>query len=148
MGPLLLCRFVYKISIKWSDVTSTTSYRSYSEFFDFQCSLLVEFPLEGGNKSNPRTIPYLPGKKLFKKSTHELALERMPQINDYVTQLLSLPEHISKSERVLRFFKSNWQEDRLRSEDDHRRDNSANYSVRYVSRGAMASAEHGGAHVL
>ena len=133
---------MYKINIKWSDGTSTTSYRSYSEFFDFQCCLLVEFPLEGGSKGSPRTIPYLPGKKLFKKTTNELALERMPQIHDYVTQLLSLPEHISRSERVLRFFKSNWSEDRLRSGDSQRREDSASYSVRYISRGAVDSSEH------
>ncbi len=137
---LFNCRFIYKINIKWSDGTSSTSYRSYSEFFDFQCSLLVEFPVEGGNKGSTRTIPYLPGKKIFKKTTYDLALERQPQIHDYVTELLSLPEHISRSERLLRFFKSNWQEDRLRRGEN---EDGANYSVRYVSKGAMASSEHG-----
>lgn len=134
---------MYKIEIKWSDGTSSTSYRSYSEFFDFQCSLLVEFPVEGGNKGNTRTIPYLPGKKIFKKTTYDLAVERQPQIHDYVTELLSLPEHISRSERLLRFFKSNWQEDRLKRGES---EDGANYSVRYV-KGAMASSEHGAYYV-
>ena len=130
---------MYKIDIKWSDGTNSTSYRSYSEFFDFQCSLLVEFPAEGGqNKGTARTIPYLPGKKLFQKSTYDLALERKPQLHEYVTQLLTLPDHVSKCERVLRFFKSNWQEDRLRSGEGRLCDGASsagNYSIRYLSKG-------------
>lgn len=106
-------RFVFQIDLKWSDGSSTSSFRSYSEFFNFQCDLLTEFPKEGG--SQKRTIPYLPGKKMFQKSTQTLADTRLPHIDAYVKTLISMPENVSQSELVCRFFRSNWQEDKLRS---------------------------------
>ena len=129
---------MYQIDLKWSDGTASSSYRSYSDFFDFQCALLVEFPVEGGQgKGSVRTLPFLPGKKIFKKSTYELAQERHPQINEYVKTLLTLPEHVSRSERLLRFFRSNWQEDRMHSDEPlstERDPTAVSYSVRHLNR--------------
>lgn len=111
-------RFVFQIDLKWSDDSNTTSYRSYSEFFNFQCDLLTEFPKEGGSqKGTERTIPYLPGKKMFQKSNQKLAETRLPHIDAYVKALISMPENVSQSELACRFFRSNWQEDKLRSAD-------------------------------
>ena len=59
-----------------------------------------------------RTIPFLPGKKLFQKSSRKLAESRLAQIDDYVQCLILLPENLSHSEITSRFFRSNWQEDR------------------------------------
>ena len=94
---------------------SNSSYRRYSDFFDFQCELLNTFRKEAGlQKGSERVIPYLPGKRIF-GSKRDLALERQPQINEYVQKLIALPEHISRCDLVMDFFRSNWQEDRLRS---------------------------------
>lgn len=136
---IILCshsyRFVFRVDITWSDDHKTTSFRSYSEFFDLQCELLSQFPQEAGEQKNSqRTLPFLPGKQIFRRSSRHLAEERLPKINNYITELLKLPEHISQCERVLRFFRSNWQEDRIRCDEGHgalSRENSTT-SVKYT----------------
>ena len=68
-------RYVYEVSVDWSDSNTTTCYRGYTDFFDFQCELLSTFPFEAGAvKGIPRTIPYLPGRKLFQRSTADKRL--------------------------------------------------------------------------
>lgn len=131
---------MFRVDLTWSDGHKTTSFRSYSEFFDLQCELLSKFPQEAGEKkSADRTLPYLPGKQIFRRSTRQLAEERLPKINNYITELLKLPERISHSERVLRFFRSNWQEDRIRCDEGHgalSRENSSTaikYTVKHLS---------------
>ena len=128
-------RFVFRVDLTWSDGHKTTSFRSYSEFFDLQCELLSQFPLEAGEpKNSQRTLPFLPGKQIFRRSSRQLAEERLPKINNYITELLKLPEHISQCERVLRFFRSNWQEDRIRCDEGHgalSRENSTT-SIKYT----------------
>ena len=108
-------RFVYEIHVEWSDSHSTTSYRGYTDFFDFQCELLNTFREEAGAvKGAERTLPFIPGKKLFQRRRLALAEQRLPQLNEYVKKLLAMPKHISRCDKVFRFFRSNWNEDRLR----------------------------------
>ena len=108
-------RYVYEVSVEWSDSRTTTCYRGYTDFFDFQCELLSSFPFEAGAvKGITRTVPYLPGRRLFKRSTAALAEQRLPKIDEYVRKLVAMPENVSRNKLVLRFFHSNWQEDRLR----------------------------------
>lgn len=108
-------RYVFQVDLEWSDGRKSTSYRRYSDFFDFQCELLSAFRKEAGlQKDSERIIPYLPGKKVF-GNNRDLALKRQPQLNEYVQKLIALPEHISRCEIVMDFFRSDWQEDRLRS---------------------------------
>ena len=108
-------RFVYEVQVEWSNSSLTTCYRGYTDFFDLQCDLLTTFPYEGGSvKGVERTIPFLPGRKIFQRRSAALAEKRLPQINDYVKKLIVMPEHVSRSNQVLKFFRSNWQEDRLR----------------------------------
>ena len=108
-------RFVYEIQVQWSNSHTTTCYRGYTDFFDFQCELLTTFPMEAGSvKGSERTLPYLPGRKIFQRRTLALAEQRLPQMDQYVKDLIDMPEHISRYEKVLQFFRSNWQEDRLR----------------------------------
>lgn len=130
-------RYVYEVSVDWSDSNTTTCYRGYTDFFDFQCELLSIFPFEGGAvKGVPRTIPYLPGRKIFRRSTAALAEKRMPKINDYVRCLVAMPEKVSRSKQVLKFFRANWQEDRLRG---------GSFSVpRQSSRSGLLFHEEGG----
>ena len=108
-------RFVYEVQVEWSNSSLTTCYRGYTDFFDLQCDLLSTFPYEGGSvKGVERTIPFLPGRKIFQRRSAALAEKRLPQIKDYVKKLIRLPENVSRSNQVLKFFCSNWQEDRLR----------------------------------
>lgn len=128
-------RFVFQIDLKWSDDSCTPSYRSYTDFFDFQCDLLTEFPKEGGSqKGAERTIPYLPGKKMFQKSSRKLAESRLAQIDTYVKGLIAMSESISQSELTCRFFRSNWQEDKLRSGEGGA---AVKYSVRQLSQARL-----------
>ena len=108
-------RFVYEVYLEWSNTSSTTCYRGYTDFFDFQCELSSVFPYEAGTvKGVERTIPYLPGRKIFQRKSAALAEKRLPQIDEYVKRLIAMPEHVSRCALVLKFFRSNWQEDRLR----------------------------------
>ena len=43
-------------------------FRRYSLFFDFQVKLLDLFPDEAGEHGGQRTIPFLPGKKIFDRT--------------------------------------------------------------------------------
>lgn len=125
-------RFVYEVQVEWSNSDSTTCYRGYTDFFDFQCELISSFPSEAGTmKGVERTLPYLPGRKIFQRRTATLAEKRLPQIDDYVKKLIDMPDHISHSDQVLKFFRSNWQEDRLRRGSfslPHRSSSSSNNS--------------------
>ena len=51
------------------------------------------------------------GRNLFKRSDLKLAEERLPQIHEYVAQLLKLPHNISRCKHLIQFFKSSWPED-------------------------------------
>ena len=130
-------RFVYEIHVEWSNNRSTTCYRGYTDFFDFQCELLSTFPFEAGSvKGVDRTIPYLPGRKIFSRKSASLAEKRLPQINEYVQKLVAMPENVSHCNLVLKFLRSNWQEDRLRG---------GSFSLpRQTSKSALLFHEEGG----
>ena len=99
-------RFVFQLDVNWSDDTKSVCFRGYQQFFEFQCKLLDFFPEEAGiEKGSQRTLPYLPGKQVFRRSTKQLALDRLPQLDQYVKELIGLPEHISHSALVTRFLK-------------------------------------------
>lgn len=107
-------RYVFELQIGWSNGETTACYRGYQEFFEFHCQLLDRFPCEAGNsKEEERSIPFLPGKKFFRKSTKSLALQRLPELDQYVKELVKLPEHISCCEQLLRFLRDDWNEDTL-----------------------------------
>ncbi|CAK8675641.1 unnamed protein product [Clavelina lepadiformis] len=100
--------YVYVIQVSWDDGSDTVIFRRYSKFFDFQITLLESFPTEGGIKDpSTRTIPFLPGKILFRRShIRDVAMKRLKPIDEYCQALLLLPDHISKSDHVLDFFES------------------------------------------
>ena len=129
---------MFQIELKWSDDTCSTSYRSYSELFDFQCDLLTEFPKEAGSvRGTERSIPYLPGKKLFQRSSRKLAESRLQQIDSYVKDLIGMPENVSQCETTCRFFRSNWQEDRTRSGEGE----AVRYTVKQMSQTQLLGTE-------
>ncbi|CAF1101687.1 unnamed protein product [Adineta ricciae] len=102
--------YVYVIQVTWSNPTNIfIIYRRYAQFFDLQCKLLdlfAEAPSPSNNyKSQPRQIPFLPGKIFLGRSQiRQIALERKQALNIYCQTLISLPEHISRSRPVLQFF--------------------------------------------
>ncbi|KAI0235907.1 SH3 and PX domain-containing protein 2A [Lamellibrachia satsuma] len=98
--------YVYVIRVQWSDNTVNVIYRRYSKFFELQSILLDKFPVEGGERNaKSRTIPYLPGKIIFGRSSIlDVALRRMPLIDIYCKKLIKLQAPISRNEAVLKFF--------------------------------------------
>jgi hypothetical protein len=97
---------VFVIELEWNNRERATIYRSYDDFFDMQCALLYDFPEEAGRRgAGSRTIPYLPGKKMFGKHSQSLAQERSPEIDAYMRTLIALPEKISRNARVLGFLR-------------------------------------------
>ena len=55
-------QYAFVLTLEWSDGSSSIIWRSYSDFFDFQCGLLDSFPEEAGSVGGfARIIPYLPG---------------------------------------------------------------------------------------
>uniref|UniRef100_S4RFV7 SH3 and PX domains 2Aa n=1 Tax=Petromyzon marinus TaxID=7757 RepID=S4RFV7_PETMA len=99
---------VYIISVSWSDGSSQAIFRRYSKFFDLQMQLLDKFPVEGGQRDPKlRTIPFLPGKILFRRShIRDVAVKRLKPINEYCRALVRLPAHISQCPDVLNFFET------------------------------------------
>lgn len=107
-------KYVFKLEISWSNGEITTCHRGYQDFFEFHCKLLDTFPSEAGDsKEGQRSLPFLPGKQIFRKSNKALALKRLPELDLYVKELVKLPEHIGRCEQVLRFLRDDWDEDTL-----------------------------------
>ncbi|KAJ7364976.1 hypothetical protein OS493_007610 [Desmophyllum pertusum] len=99
-------QYAFVLNLKWSDGSSSIIWRSYNDFFDFQCGLLDSFPEEAGSvRGFVRIIPYLPGRKIFRKSDLALAEERKPDIESYIKKLIKLPPKISQSSIWCLFFK-------------------------------------------
>ena len=137
-------RFVFQLNLIWSDHSQSTSYRSYSEFFDFQCDLLAQFPREAGSvKGHERIIPYLPGKKVFQRSDRRLAESRLAQIDCYMREFVQLPDHVVKCESACRFFRSNWPEDKAKNGENAPLVSNVRYTVRTMSRDHLLDAEDG-----
>ena len=101
-------KYVYEVETKWSDSSTRRCFRGYHDFFNFHCKLLDRYPEEAGTaKGSSRTLPYLPGKQIFRRNTKSLALERLPTLNQYIQDIAVLPEKISCSKEVYRFFNDN-----------------------------------------
>lgn len=97
-------RYAFEMNINWSNGGKSTCVKSYNEFFEVHCKLLDAFPDDAGKtKTNPRIIPFLPGKKIFRRSTKQLAQERLPQLDMYMKALVALPGHISTCAILMEF---------------------------------------------
>ena len=61
-GLLKPQQYAFVVDVSLSDGSHTQIWRSYQEFFHFQCDLLAAFPDEASEKHpESRTIPFLPG---------------------------------------------------------------------------------------
>ena len=104
-------RYAFDIATEWSDGNKTNCYRSYQEFFTFHCQLLDLFPDEAATTpASKRAIPFLPGKKIFRRSTKGLAEERLPQLDQYMKELMNLPEKVTNCILVKNFIDRNYKE--------------------------------------
>lgn len=55
-------QYAFVLNLEWLDGSSSSIWRSYNDFFDFQCGVLDSFPEEAGTVGGfARIIPYLPG---------------------------------------------------------------------------------------
>lgn len=99
--------YVYVVNVSWSDGSTTTIYRRYSVFFELHIRLMEEFPAEAGVDGGTRTIPFLPGKKMFGRShTQQVALSRTKLLEEYLKALIEMPSKISRCATTLGFFES------------------------------------------
>jgi bud emergence protein 1 len=77
--------------------------RYYEDFYDFQISLLREFPAEAGNTGGQkRTLPYMPGPVNY--VTDAITEGRQHNLDAYVKNLLTQPPYISRCTLVKQFF--------------------------------------------
>ncbi|KAI9795019.1 MAG: bud emergence protein 1 [Peltula sp. TS41687] len=76
--------------------------RTYQDFYDFQISLLQEFPEEAGNTGKLRTLPYMPGPVTF--VTHQISTLRRGTLDDYIKKLLTMAPYISRHHLVRQLF--------------------------------------------
>ncbi|KAI9270422.1 hypothetical protein BDA99DRAFT_501732 [Phascolomyces articulosus] len=73
-------------------------YRLYEDFYDFQISLLSDFPLEAGKSDRERILPYMPGP--LTDVDEEITSERQRDLDKYCRELLTLPRYLSESSLV------------------------------------------------
>ncbi|KAH3667884.1 hypothetical protein WICMUC_005162 [Wickerhamomyces mucosus] len=77
--------------------------RYYDDFYDFQIKLLELFPDEAGKtNSKDRILPFIPGPLTY--VTDKITRKRQIDLNDYIKELLNLPNYISNSNFVKNLF--------------------------------------------
>jgi bud emergence protein 1 len=77
--------------------------RYYEDFYDFQISLLTEFPREAGNTGEQkRILPYMPGPVNY--VTDAITEGRLHNLDAYLKNLLKLPPYIAKCNLLKQFF--------------------------------------------
>ncbi|XP_033125251.1 zinc finger CCHC domain-containing protein 14-like [Anneissia japonica] len=96
-------RYEYTFQITWSDNTVTCVSKTHVQLFEFQCKLLNLFPEQAGEHKS--MMPYLGGKRISSTAHKgELAEKTLPDIEEYVRQLSTLPQHILQCQHVVSFF--------------------------------------------
>ncbi|KAI5965747.1 BEM1 [Candida pseudojiufengensis] len=96
-------RYQYLITAKLSNGKIRNLYRYYQDFYDLQVKLLEMFPYEAGKIENSkRIIPSIPGPLI--NVNDSISKLRREKLDIYLSQLIALPNHISKSEEVLNLF--------------------------------------------
>eukprot|EP00051_Salpingoeca_urceolata_P015216 m.196330 g.196330 ORF g.196330 m.196330 type:complete len:382 (+) comp18323_c0_seq3:71-1216(+) len=105
--------YSYVFQVTWNDNRTSVVKHPYESLFKFQCELLDTFPIDAGTAGSPRTIPPLPGKKMFgltiskagkEAAAKSLAEKRLPGIVSYIGKLIKMPEHITQSALVYALF--------------------------------------------
>ncbi|KAI8140641.1 hypothetical protein BJV82DRAFT_621927 [Fennellomyces sp. T-0311] len=69
-------------------------YRLYEDFYDFQISLLDDYPLEAGKADRERILPYMPGP--LTDVDEDITAERQRDLDKYCRELLTLPRYLAE----------------------------------------------------
>ncbi|CAX42022.1 bud emergence protein, putative [Candida dubliniensis CD36] len=96
-------RYQYSITARLSNGRIRYLYRYYQDFYDLQVKLLELFPYEAGRIENSkRIIPSIPGPLI--NVNDSISKLRREKLDYYLSNLIALPNHISRSEEVLKLF--------------------------------------------
>ncbi|CAH1273861.1 NCF4 [Branchiostoma lanceolatum] len=98
--------YLYVTEVTLNNSSSYQIFRRYSQFDALQADLVARFPIEAGDiNAKDRVLPSLPGKIFFGRSAiREVAERRLPELNKYMKELLSLDPKISRDPDVRLFF--------------------------------------------
>ncbi|KAI9732283.1 MAG: bud emergence protein 1 [Claussenomyces sp. TS43310] len=104
----------YIIKATLEDGSSWELWRIYDNFWKLQMMLKDQFPVEAGYPDGKnRTLPYMPGPLTEGQVvTEEISAGRRYNLDQYVKNLLEMPEYISRSILVTSFFSEQNQYDR------------------------------------
>nr|POE88000.1 protein scd2/ral3 [Quercus suber] len=95
-------KFHFIVECKLSNGTHWDLSRVYEDFYELQINLINVFPIEAGKENGQRTLPYMPGP--VKYVTDNISEGRRANLDEYLRDLLRLPQHISSSSLVRNFF--------------------------------------------
>lgn len=96
--------YVYRLMVKWSDLSEKLIYRTYPEIHTFHKSLKEMFPIESGQIENKdRIIPSLPAPRWVENEKSRES--KKTTLTEYCQSLVNLPPHISRCKHLSDFFK-------------------------------------------
>lgn len=95
-------KYWYLVVAKLSNGKYRSLCRYYQDFYDFQITLLDEFPDEAGRTGKKRTLPFMPGPLTYVNDS--ISSQRRINLNDYVYNLTVLPDYIARSPTVQQLF--------------------------------------------
>lgn len=97
-------RYWYLVTAELSNGKHRKLCRYYQDFYDFQITLLEEFPDEAGrsNGSKQRILPFMPGPLTYVNDS--ISNQRRANLDEYVKSLIDLPSYISRNAVVQKLF--------------------------------------------
>ena len=112
----------YIIEAQMSDGRWWELSRYYADFYDFQIALLEKFPDEAGNKTKPRSLPFMPGPVAH--VTDAISNGRRQNLDEYIKKIVGQPAYIRDDILVRQLFapreKQDYEIDPNALEDDYR----------------------------
>ncbi|XP_072318216.1 neutrophil cytosol factor 1 [Eucyclogobius newberryi] len=103
--------YVFRLMVKWSDLSEKLIYRTYPEIHTFHKSLKEMFPIEAGQiEKRDRIIPSLPAPR-WVENQHS-SESKKSTLAEYWQALLLLPPHISRCSALCSFLS-------VRAEDEN-----------------------------
>uniref|UniRef100_A0A8C6T2P3 Neutrophil cytosolic factor 1 n=1 Tax=Neogobius melanostomus TaxID=47308 RepID=A0A8C6T2P3_9GOBI len=103
--------YVYRLMVKWSDLSEKLIYRTYPEIHTFHKSLKEMFPIEAGQiEKRDRIIPSLPAPRWVENDKSRES--KKSTVSEYCQALIQLPPHISRCSLLCLLF-------RVRPEDEN-----------------------------
>jgi len=98
-------KFHFIVECRLSNGTHWDLSRIYEDFYELQITLIHAFPEEAGQTEHKaRTLPYMPGPVKF--VTDNITEGRRSNLDEYLRDLLRLPQHIVCSSLVRNFFRA------------------------------------------